>query len=222
MKKEGSDVRYLKEISKRINNERTTSLTRKNSRTCCGEKGHANEKYFWIPKESFEVAHKFKESLQGQILNNELIESLLFEVLVLVFILKVIFAKLNKIWVAKETKMKTSYEKEISKVKRHYSSMISSGDVQSKKTISRLQSQLKLLKENKENVGESKNLFYPCDESKKHQSSNEFEGIKNLEIKKLKNRIDELENEKNENKTVYIEGSYWMRMIIIIILVKFS
>ena len=73
-------MRYLKEISKRVNNERSsTSLSRKNSRSCCGGKEH--EKFFWVPKESFEFAHKFKESLQGQTLNNELIESMLFEVL---------------------------------------------------------------------------------------------------------------------------------------------
>ena len=121
-------------------------------------------------------------------------------------------AKLNKIWVSKENKMKNNYEKEIAKVKRHYSSMISSGDVQAKKTISRLQSQLKSIKENnKENVLESKGMFFTIDENKK---SEENDKEKQEIIKTLKNRIEDLEIEKNESvydKTDYIEGSYWMR-----------
>ena len=195
-----------------MNNERSSSsLSRKNSRSCCGEKGH--EKFFWVPKESFEFVHKFKEGLQGQTLTNDLIESILFEVFLMTyhFCLKKI-AKLNKIWVSKENKMKNNYEKEIAKVKRHYSSMISSGDVQAKKTISRLQSQLKSIKENnKENVLESKGMFFTIDENKK---SEENDKEKQEIIKTLKNRIEDLEIEKNESvydKTVYIEGSYWMR-----------
>lgn len=90
--------------------------------------------------------------------------------------------------------------------------MISSGDVQAKKTISRLQSQLKSIKENnKENVLESKGMFFATDENKKSEENDkEQQEI----IKRLKNRIEELEIEKNESvydKTVYIEGSYWMR-----------
>ncbi len=80
MNKEGNEIRYLKEISKKFNTENNYSITRKNSRSCCHEKPNPNEKYFWIPKETFEFAHKFKESLQGQLLTNDLIENLLFEV----------------------------------------------------------------------------------------------------------------------------------------------
>ena len=110
--------------------------------------------------------------------------------------------------------MKSHFEKEIAKVKRHYSSMISSGDVQAKKTIARLQGQLKSIKEtNKENVFESKGMFFAMDENKKQQGALDLD--REQEIKKLKIRIEELEIEKNESvydKTVYIEGSYWMRL----------
>ena len=81
------------------------------------------------------------------------------------FILK--FFKLNKIWASKENKLKSFYEKEINKVKRYYSSMVSSSDIQAKKTISRLQSQLKTIKENKENALESKQLLFPYEQIRK-------------------------------------------------------
>lgn len=114
----------------------------------------------------------------------------------------------------KENKLKNFYEKEINNVKRHYSSMLSCGDIQAKKTISRLQSQLKLKKENKENLMESKNLLFPFDENKKIDGDAKKE--KEYEIKNLKKRIEQLEHEKNENlydKTIYMEGSYWMSIL---------
>lgn len=41
------------------------------------------EKYFWVPKDTFEFSQKIKESLKGEILTNEIIENLLFEVILL-------------------------------------------------------------------------------------------------------------------------------------------
>ena len=110
--------------------------------------------------------------------------------------------------------MKNFYEKEINKTKRYYSSMVSCGDLQSKKTISRLQSQLKVLKENKENVLEAKKLMFPYEDNKKSQISDDVDPLeKEIEIRRLRQRIEELESERNENiydKSVYMEGSYWM------------
>lgn len=92
--------------------------------------------------------------------------------------------------------------------------MISSSDMQAKKTVARLQSQLKLIKEkeNKEN-GEFKTYLFPFEETRKHQISNGPEETeKDSEIRRLQERIEFLENKKEElyDKTAYMEGSYWM------------
>lgn len=106
--------------------------------------------------------------------------------------------------------MKSAHEKEIGKIKRHYSSMASCGDIQAKKTISRLQAQIKIMKENKENIGESKNLFNFFGENKKNMTNDSEE--REYQIKKLKSKIEEMESEKNDllyDKSSYFEGSYW-------------
>lgn len=113
----------------------------------------------------------------------------------------------------KESKVKNLYEKEISKIKRQYSSIASYGDIQAKKTISRLQAQVKSMKENKENLIESKHLFSIFEENKKNPSEEYENKESSLEIRKLKSKIEELENEKLDklyDKSSYIEGSYWM------------
>lgn len=54
------------------------------------------EKYFWVPKDTFEFSQKIKESLKGEILTNERIENLLFEV---IFFLKPLIKKNNSLLV---------------------------------------------------------------------------------------------------------------------------
>lgn len=83
-----------------------------------------------------------------------------------------------------------------------------------------MQAQVKSMKENKENLIESKHLFSLYEENKK-SSSEEYENKEScIEIRKLKSKIEELENEKLDklyDKSSYIEGSYWMSIRILII-----
>lgn len=79
----------MKEINKKFSE--LGFQNKKNTRSCCSASHFNNEKFFWVPKETFDFTQKIKENLQGQILNNETIEILLFEVRILLIIIPIIF-----------------------------------------------------------------------------------------------------------------------------------
>ena len=107
------------------------------------------EKLYWAPIDAFKFAHDFKIKYDGK-LTDELIESLLFEVAIILNIIILIMntiSQLNKIWANKEDKaiqrLKELHTKDIAHLKRRSSSLNKYEDVWAKRAYTRIRDQLK-------------------------------------------------------------------------------
>ncbi|KAL4480752.1 hypothetical protein ABPG72_014527 [Tetrahymena utriculariae] len=236
MAEESMSIRYLKSNPSflknyKLSNQNASSVDLKQStikRNCCGcsaqvKQQEVNEKQLWVPRDAFQFAFQISQKYNKR-LTEEIIEELLFG--------------LNQIWSNKEKtavdKLKRQYETENKELKKQLNKNLTYDEVQAKKKIQRLKSELS--KTRKENDFSTLNTTLPLPPSRggslngnSHQCKQqekiiyfqdairlfqEYESeirIGKEELQEAKNKIRQIEEDASlYDKVIYMEGALWM------------